>query len=113
MKATLLRFQVPEGQRHQGVLLWEWLLRQGCELEARGGLALRPIGGFGRHHVLQEQKFFELAGNLSVAVELLLTDQQMQQLLELLHTARVRLLYTATEVTLGVINPDAEDSTAS
>ena len=113
MNGNLLRFHVPEGQRHQGVLLWEWLLRRGCDLGARGGSALRPIAGFGRHHVLQEQKFFELAGSLTVEVELLLRDQEVQQLLELLEQAAIRLFYTRTQVSFGVVHPDAQDNPES
>lgn len=110
MKGTLVRFHVPEGQRHQGVLLWEWLLRRACDLDARGGSALRPVAGFGRHHVLHEQKFFELAGSLTVQVELLMSNAQLQQLLELLQKAAIRLFYTRSEVGFGVVNPDAQDS---
>jgi PII-like signaling protein len=110
MKGNLVRFDVPEGQRHQGVLLWEWLLRRGCDLGARGGSALRPVAGFGRHHVLHEQKFFELAGSLTVEVELLMSEDQLQRLLELLDSTGIRLFYTRTEVTFGIVNPDAEDS---
>ncbi|HLK70757.1 MAG TPA: DUF190 domain-containing protein [Steroidobacteraceae bacterium] len=110
MNGTLLRFHVHEGQRHGGVLLWEWLLRQASDLGARGGTALRPIAGFGRHHVLHEQKFFELAGSLTVAIELLVNDEQMQRLLALLASERIRLFYTATQVSVGVVNPDGEDN---
>jgi PII-like signaling protein len=107
---NLLRFHVPEGQRHQGMLLWEWLLRVGCDLGARGGSAVRPVAAFGRHHVLHEQKFFELAGSLTVEVELLLSEEQLQRLLELLESSAIRLFYTRTDVTFGVVNPDGEDS---
>jgi len=109
MKGNLLRLHVPEGQRHQGVLLWEWLLRRGSDLGARGGSALRPVAGFGRHHVLHEQKFFELAGSLTIEVELLMSDEQARQLLALLENTGMRVFYTRTEVTFGVVNPDVED----
>jgi PII-like signaling protein len=91
------------------MLLWEWLLRRGSDLGARGGSALRPVAGFGRHHVLHEQKFFELAGSLTVEVELLMSEEQLQRLLELLEGTAIRLFYTRTDATFGVINPDAED----
>ena len=110
MKGNQVRFHVSEGQRHQGMLLWEWLLRQGCDLGARGGSALRPVAGFGRHHVVHEQRFFELAGSLTVEVELLVTDAQLQQLLALLEKAGIRLFYTRSDVTFGVVNPDGEDA---
>jgi PII-like signaling protein len=113
MNATLLRLHVPENQRHQGVLLWEWLLQQASTLGARGGAAHRPIAAFGRHHVLHEQKFFELAGTLTVDVELLVSDEQCQRLLELVRNARIRLPYTMSSVQLGVVNPDKEDASPS
>lgn len=110
MKAILLRIHVPEGQRHQGMLLWEWLLQRGSELGARGGAAFRPIAGFGRHHVLREQKFFELAGSLNVQIELQMSNEQMQHLLEQVRSTGIRLSYSTVEISLGVVNPDAQDA---
>jgi PII-like signaling protein len=110
MNARLLRFHVPEGHRHAGVLLWEWLLHQAAEIGAPGGSVLRPIADFGRHHVLHEQKFFELAGNLTVQVELLLTDEQHGKLMERVTHAGLRLPYTRFPVEIGIINPDTEDT---
>jgi PII-like signaling protein len=109
MNATLLRFHVPENERHEGVLLWEWLLRQAAELGARGGTAMRPIAAFGRHHVLHEQKFFELAGDLTVQVEVLVSAEQSRELLQRVTRTRQRLAYTAYPAEIGVVNPDAED----
>jgi len=73
MQGSFLRFYVHEGQRHQRRLLWEWLLEQANALGIRGGSAFRAMAGFGRHHVLHESKFFELAGTLAVEVEFLRT----------------------------------------
>ena len=61
MNGALLRFYVHEGDRHHGVLVWEWLLKKASELGIRGGSAFRALAGFGHHHVLHEQSFFELA----------------------------------------------------
>ena len=73
MQGSYLRFYVHEGQRHQRRLVWEWLLEQANGLGIRGGSAFRAMAGFGRHHVLHESTFFELAGSLTVEVEFIVT----------------------------------------
>jgi hypothetical protein len=53
----------------------------------RGGSAFRAMAGFGRHHLLHEAHFFELAGTLTVEIEFIVTDAESHQLLELLTSA--------------------------
>ena len=113
MNGWLLRFYVHEGQRHHGTLLWEWLLSKANQLGVRGGSAFRAVAGFGRHHVLHEQSFFELAGSTALQIEFIVTEQEAQQLLAQLHAERIRLFYTRAPAQFGVINPDAEDPPGS
>jgi len=68
MGGVCLRFFVHEGERHGRELLFEWLLHEAKRIGIPGGSALRAVAGYGRHGVLHEQKFFELAGNLPVEV---------------------------------------------
>ena len=63
-----LKFFVIESQRHDGQLLYQWLLRRASTLGLPGGSAFRAIAGFGRHHVLHEAHFYELAGELPMEV---------------------------------------------
>ena len=109
MQGSLLRFYVHEGQRHHRRLVWEWLLEKANGLGIRGGSAFRATAGFGRHHVLHESHFFELAGTLTVEVEFIVTDAEAQQLLQLLHGKGIRLFYACVPALFGVINPDASD----
>jgi PII-like signaling protein len=109
MQGSFLRFYVREGQRHQHRPLWEWLLEQANALGIRGGSAFRAMAGFGRHHVLHEGKFFELAGTLTVEVEFIVTDEETRRLLERVQSAGIRLFYARVPATFGVINPDAGD----
>jgi len=109
MQGSFLRFYVHEGQRHRRRLVWEWLLEQANSLGVRGGSAFRAMAGFGRHHVLHESNFFELAGTLTVEVEFLVTEEEAQQLLELVRSAGIRLFYASVPARFGVINPDAAD----
>jgi uncharacterized protein len=110
MQGSLLRFYVHEGSRHSGRLVWEWLLEQANGLGIRGGSAFRAMAGFGRHHLLHEQKFFELAGTLTVEVEFVVSEDEARQLLKLVHDARLRLFYARTPADFGVIDPDAADA---
>jgi uncharacterized protein len=112
MDGSFLRFYVHEDHRHHGHLVWEWLLEQASKLGIRGGSAFRAMAGFGRHHMLHEARFFELAGTLTVEVEFIVTDEEVRKLLELLSKERIRLFYAHIPARFGVINPDHQDSSA-
>ena len=109
MQGSFLRFYVHEGERHQRRLVWEWLLEQANALGIRGGSAFRAMAGFGRHHVLHESTFFELAGTLTVEVEFIVTDAEAQQLLQRVQAAGIRVFYACIPALFGVINPDPSD----
>jgi PII-like signaling protein len=109
MEGSVCRFYVHESDRHKGRLTWEWLLEQANRLGIRGGSAFRAMAGFGRHHVLHENHFFELAGTLTVEVEFIVTDEEARQLVELLRGEKLRLFYALIPARFGVINPDASD----
>ena len=110
MQGEFLRFYVDEKQSHHGVLLWEWLLQQANSMGMHGGSAFRAIGGFGRHHAVHEERFFELAGSTAVEVEFITSEAESKQLLALLHQEKIRIFYALIPARFGIINPDANDS---
>jgi len=71
------------------------------------------MAGFGRHHVLRENRFFELGGTLPVEVEFIVTAQEQEALLQLLQEEGIRLFYACLPVSFGVINPEAPDAPLS
>ena len=109
MNGSFLRFYVPEGQRHRHGLVWEWLLEHANKLGIRGGSAFKAMAGFGRHHTLHEARFFELAGTLTVEVEFIVTEEEAQRLLALIHEQKIRIFYAHIPARFGVINPDSAD----
>ncbi len=109
VNGSFLRFYVHEGHRHHRQLVWEWLMQQANKLGIRGGSAFKAMAGFGRHHVLHEATFFELAGTLAVEVEFIVTGEEAQQLLALIQKENIRLFYAQIPARFGVINPDSED----
>ena len=109
MEGSFLRFYVHEDQRHRHRLAWEWMLEQANKLGIRGGSAFKAMAGFGRHHTLHEAKFFELAGALAIEVEFIVTQEEAEKLLALLHQEKVRVFYASIPAHFGVINPDKKD----
>src|SRR5512139_3582657 len=103
MQTIMLKFYVSEKQRHNGKLLYEWLLEQGQKLGLPGGSAFRAVAGYGRHGHLHEETFFELAGEMAVQVEFVLREDQAERLLQALRPQRLNLFYVRSVVETGVI----------
>lgn len=101
MQGSYLHFYMHENHKHQGILLYEWLLEAAKKSGIHGGSAFRAIAGYGRHGVLHEQHFFELAGDLTVEVEFLLSDAEADALLERLRSEGVSLVYARTRAEFG------------
>jgi PII-like signaling protein len=112
MHGSLLRFYVREGDRHGPVLVWEWLMEQANALGIRGGSAFRAIAGFGKHHLLHEARFFELAGTLTIEVEFVVNDDEAQQLLDLVHREKLRVFYARVPAEFGIVDPDSPPPSA-
>lgn len=106
MERVCLRFYVTEFQKHDGKLLYEWLLERAKALGVPGGTALRAIAGYGRHRVLHEEGFFELAGDLPVEIEFVLDEKLAGELFALLKAEKLRLFYVRMPVATGVVGED-------
>ncbi|MEO8997853.1 MAG: DUF190 domain-containing protein [Rhodanobacter sp.] len=89
--------------KHDGMLLSEWLLEQARQHGLGGGSVFRAIAGFGRHGVLHEEQFFELADDLPVKIEFLLREDQADLLLQLVRTAGVDATYAWSPASFAVI----------
>ena len=101
MDGSFLRFYVHENERLHGQLAWEWLLQRANALGIRGGSAFRAVAGFGRDHRLHEERFFELAGTVTIEVEFIVTDEEARQLLELVTAEGLRVFYARTPAHFG------------
>jgi PII-like signaling protein len=110
MDGSFLRFYVHEDRRHHHVLMWEWLMGEANKMGIRGGSAFRAMAGFGRHHVLHEDHFFELAGSLTVEVEFIVTEAEAQQLLDLITREKLRIFYAHIPARFRILNPDSGET---
>jgi PII-like signaling protein len=104
MNGIYLRFYVHENRKHHGLLLYEWLLETAKKSGIHGGSVFRAIAGYGRHGVLHEQHFFELAGDLTVEVEFLLSHEEADMLLAVLRREQVRIFYAKVAAEFGMLD---------
>jgi len=103
MKGTYLKFYMLEKRKHDHILLYEWLLERAKELGIHGGSAFRAIAGFGRHGILHEEHFSELAGNLTVEVVFAVTDDEADRLLDLIRRENIPLFYVRMPIEYGMV----------
>jgi len=103
MTGTLLRFYLHENRTHHRIALYEWLLEQAKAMGIHGGSAFRAIAGYGRHGVLHEEHFFELAAAMTVEVEFVVSDEEAEKLLSLLRRERVSVFYARIPAEFGSI----------
>jgi len=108
MKANgaYLHFYVHENRKHRGILLYEWLLEQAKKADIHGGSAFRAIAGYGRNGILHEQHFFELAGDLTIKVEFIVTPEEAKYLLDLVRREKVHIFYSMAQGEFGALNGD-------
>ncbi len=101
MKGICLKFYTYEFQKHHGVLLYEWLLETAKRNGIHGGSAFRAVAGFGRHGVIHEEHFFELASDVPVKVEFIASYDTVDLFLEFLKKEKIDLFYTKSEIEFG------------
>lgn len=103
MKGYSLRLYMLEKQKHRGTLLYEWVLEKAKKVGVPGGSVFRAIAGYGRHGVLHEQGFFELAGEMTVMVEFIVEEDQAAKLIDIVHEDGAPLFWTRIPAEFGVV----------
>ena len=99
-----LTFYCHRHAKHEGVLLSEWLLELARRQGIGGGSVFRATAGFGRHGVLHEEQFFDLADDLPLKVEFLLRADQADALLAAARAASVDAVYAKVPASFGVLD---------
>ncbi|MGH8505098.1 MAG: DUF190 domain-containing protein [Stenotrophobium sp.] len=107
MEGVMLCFLVHENRKCHGLLAYEWLLETAKKLGIPGGTVYRSMAGFGRHGVLHEQHFFELAGDLALQVVFILNDDEARRLLDIVAREENSFFYVRSPVEYGVVGGKA------
>lgn len=103
MPTVCLKVYLNEKQRHGGTLLYEWLLNEAQRAGVKGGSVLKSIAGFGRHGLMHDESFFELAGELPIQIEFVLDKSMADNFIEVLRAQKLNLFYTCYPVESGYL----------
>jgi PII-like signaling protein len=77
----LLRIFIGEDDRHEGMALYEWIVRQAHEHGLAGATVLRGLEGFGAHSRLHTAKILRLSTDLPIIVEIVDTKEKIEAFL--------------------------------
>jgi uncharacterized protein len=83
-EGCLLRIFIGESDRHEGKLLYEWIVLKAREAGLAGATVMRGMMGFGAHSRLHTFKIERLSQDLPVIVEIVDTREKLEQFLALI-----------------------------
>jgi uncharacterized protein len=77
----LLRIFIGESDRHDGKLLYEWIVLKAREVGLAGATVMRGMMGFGAHSRLHTFKIERLSQDLPIIVEIVDTRDKLESFL--------------------------------
>lgn len=80
----LLRVFIGENDRHEGMPLFEWIVRQAREQGLAGATVLRGLEGFGAKSRLHTAKILRLSSDLPIIIEIVDTEDKIEAFLALI-----------------------------
>jgi PII-like signaling protein len=80
----LLRIFIGESDRHDGRLLYEWIVLKAREAGLAGATVMRGMMGFGAHSRLHTFKIERLSQDLPIIIEIVDTREKLDSFLALI-----------------------------
>ena len=77
----MLRIYIGESDKHEGMPLYEWIVRRAKAEGLSGATVLRGIEGFGGHHQIHTAKILPLSTDLPVIIEFVDTLEKIDHFL--------------------------------
>lgn len=94
----LLRIFVGESDRHGGLPLYEWIVRQARERGLAGATVLRGVEGFGAHSRLHTAKILRLSEDLPIVIEIVDSKEKIEAFLPVIDGSILEGLATLEKV---------------
>ena len=104
----LLRIFIGESDRHEGMPLFEWIVRKAREQGLAGATVLRGLEGFGAHSRLHTAKDLRLSSDLPIVVEVVDTIQTIEAFLPIIDGAIQEGMATLERVDIRFYRSGAE-----
>lgn len=77
----LLRIFIGESDKHEGLPLYEWIVRKAREQGLAGATVLRGLEGYGARSRLHTAKILRLSSDLPIVVEIVDTEEKIESFL--------------------------------
>jgi PII-like signaling protein len=94
----LLRIFIGEDDKHEGIPLYEWIVKMARESGLAGATVLRGLEGFGAHSRLHTTKILRLSTDLPIVIEILDSPEKIENFLPLVDDAIKEGLATLEKV---------------
>lgn len=94
----LLRIFVGENDKHEGVPLFEWIVRKAREEGLAGATVLRGLEGFGANSRLHTAKILRLSNDLPMVIEIVDTADKIEGFLPIVDEVVMEGLATVERV---------------
>jgi hypothetical protein len=86
-EGSLLRIFIGESDKHEGMPLYEWIVRKAREQGLAGATVLRGLEGFGAHSRVHTAKILRLSTDLPIVIEIVDRAEQIEAFLPLVDAA--------------------------
>ena len=95
---SLLRIYVGESEKHDGVPLYQYLVRQARDHKLAGATVMRAVEGYGAHSKIHTVKLLDLSTDLPMVVEIVDEQEKIEAFLDFLSTVVREGLATVEKV---------------
>ena len=83
----LLRIFVGENDKHEGLPLYEWIVRKARKRGLAGATVLRGHEGFGANSRLHTAKILRLSSDLPMVIEIVDTEEKIESFMPIIDEA--------------------------
>ena len=83
-KGCLLRIHIGEKNRHEGKPLYSWIVHKAREAGMAGATVLRGMMGYGASSRIKTASILSISEDLPIIIELVDTQEQLEQFLHLI-----------------------------
>jgi len=97
-KGHLLRIFIGESDKHEGLPLYEWIVRKARENGLAGSTVIRGHEGFGAHSRIHTTKILRLSEDLPIIVEIVDTLEKIENFMPIVDNAITEGLATIEKV---------------
>src|SRR5687767_5002352 len=111
-EGSLLRIFIGESDKHEGMPLYEWIVRKAREHGLAGATVLRGIEGFGAHSRVHTTKILRLSTDLPIVVEIVDSLEKIEAFLPAVDGAIREGLATLERVQVRFYRSGAEQPDA-